>query len=1062
MQNSPSLESLEEEDVLPPNMMDAQVARARINSPTSSERKLLPQLPTPPQLVPFKKPRPLPTSPDDPFAQQMVQLPRPLPPPRTPSPSKAAHPEPGSKSPLKLFQGRYDTFTKETLGRRISQLEGDRPDYESDSKLEPNSDQLYGSNPEISVIEPLGTPLRNQQHSYHIIENSGFSLGRSRQRKDSSSSLPNDGVHGPVSPVKERTPKRLRRSLSGRPKLKEKQVSQTNVAGPVQKIASKETQTQAHHARRVSTPSPRPRHSITSESSDIPILLLPEDSCSFESSLAPPLSRGGLGGALIEDAFRGLGIGLGMDDDERKGSVTTQDFLAQADEVMGRIRATKGVHGKDQSWLSEGTTGPESFLTEAEKSLPAEEVNRIKAKFQANIPAQKKNPSAVENEGPSSQATTSTLVNNPQPQPRVSALRPPTAYSGSEGGTTRRYPNAAQQKNAIEALCAAVVKDKKKAEKRNTTYMTGKRGTAPNGEDPTKPAGTSRATSAESHSSRSDIRHIHPTQVEHLIPERIGAMIFDPVQLAWVRSKTPGRESQSLSESNLRLVSSCGGDEKRPGNNTEEDPFQGISDLSVDVEKEARALMDASRMQEMITELEQYVIEDSGSEAEYTSYTTKKVVRRIDREEIRRDIRQRIGAEKQNMRANMSKPSLIEDSANFPQVEEDYDTTSWMQHAAADITVMPQQTHGSSEESFSPETKGGQGTQSTSWQGKLESCKAKASPTEEAISQLSAMDSHSGENLGRDEDDGRDYGDETEDSPVRQRGTGDQSNDETPPYMSREKAQIQEARENKWRSGIGDTSADESFRSATRAKPGSNPYRNFSARGTPFGRRMSSGGRSFIGRPVSRINEEDEEEAVQARSGGNINDPQSSISSALTPLPPRLPPNSINKPHVSYHLSSPLPELSYQFESTRELLGLELTYIAQRHPGGKRVTPQELEGSFSLAQDDLLRHLTDMEPFEPYWEYMKYLKLNGRKILTLHGLQEWCPRIEELDVTDNEIGQVSGVPNTVRNLKIAMNQLSSLTAWGHLTNLQYIDLSKNNLDSLAGRLWNSRLAREMV
>lgn len=1072
-----------EEDLLPPNEMDAVAARARNDSPPSSGKLLshTPVLPTPPQLFPIKKPRPLPTSPDDPFNIPIGANVRPLPPPRTPSPAKAVAIDSPSKSPLKLFAGRYDTFTKQTLVRRISQLEGEAASQNKETS-ELNSDHFYGSNPDISVIEPLGTPISNLP-PYKPTEDAITGLRRSRQRGDSSSSVLNDGVNGPKFPVKERTPKRLRRSLSGGSKLKQAQSAQVYEDDSAEKMASKETQTQGH-ARRNSapSPSPHPRQSVDSTSSSSGLILLQDSDVSARDSAAPDdssgvpvssgefLSSGELRNLLIENGLRGLGIGEEMDYDERKGSVTTQDFLAEAEEVMGRIRAAREGNGKDQSWLSDPTTGIESLLTEAEQNLPPEEVNRIKAKFLANLAAQKR-PDLVIPERQTSQAksNTSTLVEPlpPKPQQVTNVNSAQVAYSGSEGGTTRRYPGPTGQKTVIDALCAAVAQDKyENGHAGSATSIPHGRNVGANGEAAVGSRMKNRATSAESHSSKSDLRHIHPTQVEHLIPKSIGAMTFDPVQKAWVRTKTPGRER-------VPPASSDGDDGRVAGNNTtEEDPFQGISDLSVDEEVEARALMDASRMQEMISELEEYVIEDSPSESEYT-YESKKVVRRIEREEIRRELRERNATEsQQDVNANMSKPTLIEDSANFPVIGDDYDSSSWMQQQAdgdvteGDITVATEPLHqnvGSSGASVSPQSspdpEGRAGTRSTFPDGTMEPNAQGPPPIDETISHLSTHSEEGSES----EDEVNSHSDRGEETEIRGSRAGDHSTDFSSP-LSREVRGAKNGRLNKSRAGGGDSLADLSFQSATRAKHGVKPYRIFSARNTPFNRRMSSGGRSFVRRPVSRIDEEDGDEDTPTADTGNT----TSVSSALTPLPSRglrgpatTLPSSIRRVNVSFHLSSPLPELSYQFETTRDLLNLELTYIARRHPGGRKVSSKELECSFSLAQDELLRHLTDVEPFEAYWEYMKYLKLNSRKILTLHGLHEWCPRIEELDVCGNEVGQLSGVPNTVRNLKITNNQLSGLTAWGHLTNLQYLDVSKNSLDSLAGEPWTSCIGRRV-
>lgn len=146
----------------------------------------------------------------------------------------------------------------------------------------------------------------------------------------------------------------------------------------------------------------------------------------------------------------------------------------------------------------------------------------------------------------------------------------------------------------------------------------------------------------------------------------------------------------------------------------------------------------------------------------------------------------------------------------------------------------------------------------------------------------------------------------------------------------------------------------------------------------------------------------------------------------------------------SFHLS-PLPDFTvHQIDKP---LHLELSYVANRtNPTSLR----QMHGTFALATEDLIKHLTEVEPFEPYWEHVRRLILRDKGLITLHKLSDFCPRLEDLDVSDNDIGQLSGIPSSLRTLRVQRNCLSSLTAWGHLVNLQYLDVSGNELESLDG------------
>ncbi|EGO57116.1 hypothetical protein NEUTE1DRAFT_130833 [Neurospora tetrasperma FGSC 2508] len=128
-------------------------------------------------------------------------------------------------------------------------------------------------------------------------------------------------------------------------------------------------------------------------------------------------------------------------------------------------------------------------------------------------------------------------------------------------------------------------------------------------------------------------------------------------------------------------------------------------------------------------------------------------------------------------------------------------------------------------------------------------------------------------------------------------------------------------------------------------------------------------------------------------------------------------------------------------------LALEASYVIGNH---HLVTGDHHSRgrSMSMSTRDLVAKLTEVEPFEPYWEDMRNLCLAHKRLESLHALDEFCGRLESLDASHNEIRNLTGAPSTTRFLKMTNNQLSSLTAWGHLTNLQYVDISNNRLTSL--------------
>ena len=200
-------------------------------------------------------------------------------------------------------------------------------------------------------------------------------------------------------------------------------------------------------------------------------------------------------------------------------------------------------------------------------------------------------------------------------------------------------------------------------------------------------------------------------------------------------------------------------------------------------------------------------------------------------------------------------------------------------------------------------------------------------------------------------------------------------------------------------------------------------------------------GRTFVGRPVSRIDEQEEDNAAHDLSVVHVTHPN-----AMTPAPKSQVTNRVtNSKGTSIICLTPLSEFSlHQVDRQRHP---EASYVAPRaHP----TSLQQAHGSLALAVDALMKAITDAEPYELYWEHLRRLDLTEKGLTTLHSLDEYCSAAEELRVSRNELQQLSGVPATVRTLLAQSNCLSSLTSWGHLQNLQYLDISSNGLESLDG------------
>ncbi|KAK4188839.1 hypothetical protein QBC35DRAFT_495334 [Podospora australis] len=237
-------------------------------------------------------------------------------------------------------------------------------------------------------------------------------------------------------------------------------------------------------------------------------------------------------------------------------------------------------------------------------------------------------------------------------------------------------------------------------------------------------------------------------------------------------------------------------------------------------------------------------------------------------------------------------------------------------------------------------------------------------------------------------------------------------------------------------------------------------------------RHLSFRGQTMMARPISRIDEQEEESAqshgIQSRnevSGMELsilpensvvardsedNNGQGSVS-FLVATPSRTQgcpaPGMDAAPVISQYVGtfslSPLSE--FTMHHGEDSLPLEASYIVGSH---RLTTGDPSKRVMTMSTRQLVEKIAEVEPFEPYWEDMRELELRDKRLGSLHTLDDFCGQLESLDVSNNSIRNLSGIPSSVLHLRMINNQLSSLTAWGHLMNLQYVDVSNNALTSL--------------
>ncbi|GAB7361708.1 hypothetical protein MBLNU230_g1755t1 [Neophaeotheca triangularis] len=151
-----------------------------------------------------------------------------------------------------------------------------------------------------------------------------------------------------------------------------------------------------------------------------------------------------------------------------------------------------------------------------------------------------------------------------------------------------------------------------------------------------------------------------------------------------------------------------------------------------------------------------------------------------------------------------------------------------------------------------------------------------------------------------------------------------------------------------------------------------------------------------------------------------------------------LDPSSPSKGEATFMLSD-LPEFTVHEEDVERPSERALAQRVARHAN------EDTKDRYTMAVKQVVKTLQDVREDEPYWEDIKQLDLRDRSLASLHGLEDFCTRVQNMDVSANTLNQLHGAPSTIRSLIAQSNQLTSLTHWGHLSNLQYLDISGNEL-----------------
>ncbi|RDA85738.1 hypothetical protein CP532_5949 [Ophiocordyceps camponoti-leonardi (nom. inval.)] len=895
-------------------------------------------------------------------------------------------------SPLKLF-GPYDTFTNQTLLRRISQFEeasgglsrvsssnferqdpghgsaspasrrsrsvsrfgdGHLEGFEftanlsnEDSQVQVNRD--FGSQKAISPVTPSQVPEDVSEVVGSKRQVSPAQGSRAKELDASTVISPNieNGVissvdsakrHGDpegkrtrTSPAKGPTPKR-RRTLH-RSDVAFRRQAVDSAHQQMQSMMNADKREQDHDAALADSGPVAPR-SVTSSGSHAFLPGITEDSVLDASQHG-------------KEAHKSRHVIV-----ERPRSIRTQDFVDQAAQIMAMIRSQvmPGLASVEESEAENPGVSPRHSLSDSCPESTNEPLSRPpsrEGKPLPRIPQRQEDPELIRrlkqyqerSDGAEAMASSMQFMN--------------IAPSG--------HHQRSRESSRPMQVCGDIITDIPNVRISLSEAPDAGPPTVPSKEFPTSSSerSTSRTFPTTSSRGSESRRTIMPASVSHLIPDKVGSMYLDKRNNIWVKRKdahpVPAVEAPSLGES-------------------EDDPFASIPDLSVDVTRELQNLRLATSQKRSVSrgaELQSSPVTPLDGQARQQAEGCLEVTRKspLAAPETRRQL---------EVRRSMASTSSVS--------QEDVD-------------------RGSNTASTRTGDRTG-GSHSTTKRRNLTI--SFSSPIASIIYDVAAEDMES----------------------------------------------------------LQDNDAG-SCRVGT-VKPASKNDPQPPSRGIMH--RPSSGrGPDFVPRPVSRIDERDEESteeiqltddrqvsivgenSIVSRKAANGRHPSLSfIVNHSTPNNRGVVPfqsadeSAIIGQNVGRLSLSPLSE--FTVNNSDPSFGFEVSYVmGQRRmatgDGSKRV--------MSMTIRELVDKLGEVEPYEPYWEDMTGLDLHGKQLASLHMLGEFCGRVVTLDASENKLGHLDGIPPTVRHLNASHNLLTELTSWDHLMNLQYLDISGNEIKSLS-------------
>ncbi|EGW31817.1 uncharacterized protein SPAPADRAFT_67833 [Spathaspora passalidarum NRRL Y-27907] len=139
---------------------------------------------------------------------------------------------------------------------------------------------------------------------------------------------------------------------------------------------------------------------------------------------------------------------------------------------------------------------------------------------------------------------------------------------------------------------------------------------------------------------------------------------------------------------------------------------------------------------------------------------------------------------------------------------------------------------------------------------------------------------------------------------------------------------------------------------------------------------------------------------------------------------------STNKLEVSFHL----PNADLSNAKSSQNASYDVTRMSQLE-----------DMTFTQSHKQLISIINEVLEGEEHWERIKQITLSHFDLENTKDLDQFLPGLQRLDISNNQIQYLSGIPSRILDLDLSNNNISDITSFRDLSDLSMVDLSQNSL-----------------